>query len=44
MHSVDLGGVMVGERETDASQVVASGLGLQKGLTGCPNMFCVNTR
>ncbi|TRZ01404.1 hypothetical protein DNTS_018426 [Danionella cerebrum] len=29
--------------ESDASQVVAKGLGLQKGLTGCPNSFCVNT-
>nr|XP_021330210.1 filamin-A isoform X3 [Danio rerio] len=38
------GGVVVGERETDASQVVASGLGLQKGLIGHPNMFCLNTR
>lgn len=35
---------MVGERETDTCQVVANGLGLQKGLTGRPNMFSVNAR
>jgi len=35
---------VVGERKTDSCQVVANGLGLQKGLTGRPNMFSVNAR
>ncbi|XP_067228456.1 filamin-B isoform X2 [Chanodichthys erythropterus] len=38
------GGIVVGERETDTCQVVADGLGLQKGLAGHPNVFSVNAR
>ncbi|KAK2885697.1 hypothetical protein Q8A67_016534 [Cirrhinus molitorella] len=37
-------GAVDGDRESDTCQVVANGLGLQKGLTGHPNVFCVNTR
>uniref|UniRef100_A0A9J7XGK7 Filamin B, beta (actin binding protein 278) n=1 Tax=Cyprinus carpio carpio TaxID=630221 RepID=A0A9J7XGK7_CYPCA len=35
-------GVVVSDWETDTCQVVANGLGLQKGLTGHPNVFHVN--
>ncbi|XP_050952646.1 filamin-B isoform X3 [Labeo rohita] len=35
-------GVVIGERKADMCEVVANGLGLQKGLTGHPNVFCVN--
>ncbi|XP_058619192.1 filamin-A isoform X2 [Onychostoma macrolepis] len=35
-------GVVVSDCETDTCQVVANGLGLQKGLTGHPNVFSVN--
>ncbi|XP_016320434.1 filamin-A [Sinocyclocheilus anshuiensis] len=37
-------GVVVSDWETDTCQVVANGLGLQKGLTGHPNVFRVNAR
>lgn len=37
-------GVVVSDWEADTCQVVANGLGLQKGLTGHPNVFRVNTR
>ncbi|KAF4096786.1 filamin-A isoform X3 [Onychostoma macrolepis] len=37
-------GVVVSDCETDTCQVVANGLGLQKGLTGHPNVFSVNAR
>ncbi|XP_043080224.1 filamin-A [Puntigrus tetrazona] len=35
-------GVVVCDWEADSCQVVANGLGLQKGLTGHPNVFHVN--
>ncbi|XP_048033232.1 filamin-B isoform X2 [Megalobrama amblycephala] len=38
------GSIVVDERETDTCQVVADGLGLQKGLAGHPNVFSVNAR